>query len=439
MKVKHIGVIVLLCSMLALVACSHSHEWDISTGTCKDCDVACVHEWEESGLCKICGMSCEHRWDKETGVCRFCGETCEHESWAEGACTLCGAYCLHEIEHENSFYPICNICNTQCSHIFDEEGNCRYCDAETIFKWDNVPENYLQPCDEQGTIEVMKYTTHAYAAEKQYELNDLMIEKECHVYLPYGYDSSKQYNVLYIEHGWGMELDTFLYKTDLTTIADNMIKNGDCEPLIIVATTYHTDMPEYPVEDQLETVYTPAENLNYGAFLDEMREAIIPAVESKYSTFAGGNVSADNLMATRDHRAFAGYSFGSVMSVGMVGENLEYFSYFLSMHGASAVVANDVIATLTQERCDRYPIAYWYVGHGLGDSYIDKNNEMVKTLLNANCPGIEVGVNFHYLVMNNHLPHAEKNSMLHIYNALHVFFRTGLSENQALIAEGKLK
>ena len=52
-----------------------------------------------------------------------------------------------------------------------------------------------QPCDEQGTVVALSYTAPTYAIN-QFLGKDETIEKTVQVYLPYGYDESKQYNVL---------------------------------------------------------------------------------------------------------------------------------------------------------------------------------------------------------------------------------------------------
>ena len=58
------------------------------------------------------------------------------------------------------------------------------------------------PCSEQGSIVELSYTTPAYAVNEMLGKNETM-EKTLQVYLPYGYDEAKQYNVLYLLHGTG--------------------------------------------------------------------------------------------------------------------------------------------------------------------------------------------------------------------------------------------
>ena len=60
----------------------------------------------------------------------------------------------------------------------------------------------------------------------------------------------------------------------------------------------------------------------------------MPAVESKYHTFAN-SVSAEDLKASRDHRAFGGFSLGSVTTWLQFCYDYDYIRYFLPMSGSS--------------------------------------------------------------------------------------------------------
>ena len=58
-----------------------------------------------------------------------------------------------------------------------------------------------ETCDQQGTVESLTYEAPAYATNELLG-TDSTIEKTVQVYLPYGYDESKQYNVLYLLQSW---------------------------------------------------------------------------------------------------------------------------------------------------------------------------------------------------------------------------------------------
>ena len=78
-----------------------------------------------------------------------------------------------------------------------------------------------------GTIEHITYPSYDYFGDGS------ALEKPANVYLPYGYDETKQYNVLYLMHGiggdeneWGMVGNT----SQIKMIMDNLIFIGKISP-----------------------------------------------------------------------------------------------------------------------------------------------------------------------------------------------------------------
>ena len=71
----------------------------------------------------------------------------------------------------------------------------------------------------RGTIERVTYQTTNPEGEPR--------TKYANVYLPYGYDESKQYNIFYLMHGGG-ENENTIFSSDvkLNNILDHMIMNG---------------------------------------------------------------------------------------------------------------------------------------------------------------------------------------------------------------------
>ena len=64
-----------------------------------------------------------------------------------------------------------------------------------------------------------------------------------------------------------------------------------------------------------------------------MRQSIIPFVEKKYSTYAEGDTSIDNLKATRYHRAYGGFSMGGGSTWNMLINNLDICAYYMPLSG----------------------------------------------------------------------------------------------------------
>lgn len=97
-----------------------------------------------------------------------------------------------------------------------------------------VPAKYdAEESEQAGTVEEVVYDTKAYATDER------DVKKTAYVYLPYGYSEEKEYNILYLMHGTGDD-EKYWLKTNPynKTMLDNMIADGDIEPLIVVTPTF---------------------------------------------------------------------------------------------------------------------------------------------------------------------------------------------------------
>ena len=86
----------------------------------------------------------------------------------------------------------------------------------------------------------------------------------------------------------------------LKNIVDYAIEDGRMQPMIIVCPTYNNTSPDDSSDYGLALQLTD----NYH---NELMNDLIPAVESRYSTFAD-DTTPEALTASRDHRAFGGFS-----------------------------------------------------------------------------------------------------------------------------------
>ena len=180
----------------------------------------------------------------------------------------------------------------------------------------------------KGTVERVDYSTSVYDDGKTYQ-------KYCYVYLPYGYDKedkSKKYNVLYFQHGNTCEPSIFAIGGNKPMI-DMLFESGEIEPCIMVSVTYYFD-PMGDADERLITGMVPAGDGGWphtiGNYYMEVVKDIIPAVETKYNTYLA-DPSDEAIKASRDHRAFSGYSRGAVMTWRMLNHTFEYFRWFAPM------------------------------------------------------------------------------------------------------------
>lgn len=162
------------------------------------------------------------------------------------------------------------------------------------------------------------------------------------MYLPYGYDESQQYDVFYLMHGGWSNETTYLGTPDephdFKNILDHAIEDGKVKPLIVVCPTYNNtsgeDSGDYSLALQLTYLYH-----------QELVNDLIPAVESKYHTYAE-DVSVEGQIASRDHRGFGGFSMGSVTTWRIFEHCLDEFRYFMPSSGnvGNGSIQDNVVA-----------------------------------------------------------------------------------------------
>ncbi|MCR5251102.1 MAG: hypothetical protein K6E50_10900 [Lachnospiraceae bacterium] len=259
-----------------------------------------------------------------------------------------------------------------------EEGEERIPTAEIAEK---IPPKYTAiRSDEAGRIEKISYTSRDYFGD------GAEVEKEANVYLPAGYDESKKYNVLYLMHGiggdeneWGMTSNASRVKC----IMDNLAYYGDIEPFIVVTPNGRSAANHAANGSDFNSFY---------CFGEELRNDLIPYVESHYSTYA--EEGAD-LSASRDHRAMAGLSMGGMQTINIgIGECLDLFAWF----GAFSAAPTSNTAQRTAELLGNtdLDIHYFYNICGTEDEIAYASAAAAAKELPAACPLFEEGKNFRW-------------------------------------------
>jgi hypothetical protein len=154
------------------------------------------------------------------------------------------------------------------------------------------------------------------------------ITKKCLVYLPKGYGTNggnDRYNVLYLLHGVGGDrfewLNSGAGRGDiggnhpLCNIFDNLIANGEIEPMIVV-------LPEgRSTHDWTDSSFTTRGTniLGFYYFDYELRYDLIPFIESEFNTLANiKDTSAAGIAYNRMHRAIGGLSMGGMQVLNLV-------------------------------------------------------------------------------------------------------------------------
>lgn len=213
--------------------------------------------------------------------------------------------------------------------------------TKSNFQADDLPESYQLPSENPGQVVKITYNTenNPTVAELFMNTNDASytasadgeIVKYAMVYLPAGYDESDDcYNILYLLHGSSSSPLRYFNPdepTVLQNILDHMIEEGLIEPLIVVAATY------YPQDAMAQSLPLAMKVEMIRTFPDELVEDIIPAVEGQFRTYAA-STELEDIVASRDHRAIAGFSLGGVATWYTFQQHMKAFRWFLPISEA---------------------------------------------------------------------------------------------------------
>lgn len=167
-------------------------------------------------------------------------------------------------------------------------------------------------------------------------------DKQALVYLPADYSSTKKYNVIYLLHGSTESSQDFFRDGRFSRVLDRLNRTGQLKDTIVVFPTY------YPSRRFITSNYYRDNRLNQAFAQHELVNDLVPAVERRFSTYATGTSSAQ-LQAARNHRAFGGFSMGSINSWYVFEYQLPYFGTFLPMAGDSWTVEDDGGATASTQ------------------------------------------------------------------------------------------
>lgn len=282
--------------------------------------------------------------------------------------------------------------------------------VETIFK--KYDAKFYDAASEQpGQIVKVEYTTTAYGDELSNFVN---------VYVPYGYDETKEYNIIYFFHGTNELQDSFIGDERAKNALDNMIEVGICEPFLMVFPTYYYDYENRAI--------------NIAAFRDEMRNDIMPAVESQFNTYAP-TADTEGFIASRDHRAIGGYSRGSYATWHCMNGLLDTTKWWLPMSAAISgeeemvvpgPAASEQVAWLNEALASQPGYDYFiYLACGGGrDMMYEHVTDLFKEMLASGnfSYGMNPTENNLYFTLSQEV-HQTLQARLYFYNAFDVIFK----------------
>ena len=135
-------------------------------------------------------------------------------------------------------------------------------------------------------------------------------EMRCKVYLPKGYGNGQKYPVWYGLHGQTYNESMWISEVGIDKVADEMIENGEIEPIIMVFPQTVDVFPKEIIED-----------LEEDGKIDERRwdqfmwKELIPHIDSRYDT-----------VAKAEGRFIGGFSMGGSVALRIAFHHPELFS-----------------------------------------------------------------------------------------------------------------
>ena len=203
---------------------------------------------------------------------------------------------------------------------------------------------------------------------------------------------------------------------------DHMMENEDIPPVIVVCATFDA-------QNQPQNFSRSVEELS--VFHRDLRENLIPYVESRYHTYAE-DVTEEGLQASREHRAFGGFSLGAVTTWSQFIYNLDYIQYFVPMSGDCWIMGTygglyqpvETVDYLEQVVADggwSGDDFYIYQGIGTDDPIWDQTDSQIQEMLTRDLFTPE---NLHYAIIQGGR-HDIDACERYLYHALPNFFGKG--------------
>ena len=213
---------------------------------------------------------------------------------------------------------------------------------------------------------------------------------------------------------------------------DHLIENGEIPPVIIVSATF----------------YNKNSNTDLSSSIAEFRqchrdfeENLMPAVEGRFHTYAK-SVSDEDLKASRDHRAFGGFSLGSVTTWLQFCYDTDYIRYFLPMSGSCWYYGTygdfqiernvDFIEQLVKDKDLERKGYFIYHAVGTQDAVKSQSIDMVEEMLERS----DIFTPEHYVFYQKDGGYHDFDSVQeYLYNALPLFFHD--SEEPLVISDAE--
>ena len=280
----------------------------------------------------------------------------------------------------------------------------------------DLPEELLRPAEHRGTVLEEDYPTRDMVSDVPDRIN-----KDVTVYLPYGYDPEKQYDVLILLHcAWadhrfwlGQERnygsEEAPVPVSVPNLLDRMIEEGYCRPLIVVS-------PCIYLYDRQPS--NAGNGYDYEQFEQEIGTDFLPWIAENYGTYAADG-SPEALRAAREHFGVLGASFGAYAEYFcVIGENFDLLAWYCFC-GGGEIEPWHLAERWTENGTAELPLRMLYICEGEFD---DRYGPEISyhNLLTFGGAFNEENVKFTLVQGWGHEDHSY---LVGLYNSLQMFFR----------------
>lgn len=216
---------------------------------------------------------------------------------------------------------------------------------------------------------------HGEVQALNYWSESLDKDRAAMVYLPPGYESeTESYPVLYLLHGAGGDETTWTERQQAHVILDNLIADGELEPLVVVMPYGYTSrLPEGERRRGAGDYKQDMEEFAIDFFSD-----LVPLVESRY-----------RVVGDRAHRAIAGLSMGGGQSFAIGLTHPDYFNAVAGFSSAMQIANSpdwggvDINATIAANVETINELDLLWVGCGTEDVLFNVNKAFSEQLSEA--------------------------------------------------------
>ena len=191
--------------------------------------------------------------------------------------------------------------------------------------------------------------------EITYHSNVTDADKHAMVTLPYGYDESKQYPVLYLLHGMNCDHKTWLEKCNAKYIVQNLVRDKDIKEMIVVSVNSIVT-----VDEVAPSIFDSAYTTVFDKTGEDLVYSLMPYINEHYSTLTG-----------RENTAIAGFSMGGRETMLAAFKYYNRFGYVGAF--SSAGFASNVISFSSEvpdfKTTEGYEFKYLMLAIGSKDNW----------------------------------------------------------------------